>query len=49
MDKYDLCCHGCELFKIAKQQAGKEGGEKNVVGVSFLNDESGAVKVSVND
>ena len=48
MEKFDLCCHGCELFKIAKQQAEKEG-EKNVVGVSFLNDESGVVKVSVND
>ena len=36
MDKYDLCCHGCELFKIAKQQAGKEGGRKMLLELVFL-------------
>ena len=43
--KVDLC-HGCELFRIARQRAREK---KDVVGVSFLIDESGAVKVSVDD
>ena len=35
-------------LKLPNNRLGRRG-EKNVVGVSFLNDESGAVKVSVND
>ena len=37
---------GCELFRIAKQSVWEK---KDVVGVSCLKDESGAVKVSVDD
>ena len=46
MEKVDLCRDCCELFRIAKQRA-KE--KRDVVGVSCLKDESGAVKVSVDD
>ena len=31
MEKVDLCCDGCELFRIAKQRVGEK---KDVVGVS---------------
>ena len=46
MEKVDLCRDGRELFRIAKQRVGEK---KDVVGVSCLKDESGAVKVSVDD
>ena len=42
----DSCRDGCELFRIAKQRVGEK---KEVVRVSCLKDESGAVKVSVDD
>ena len=42
MEKADLCCDGCEVFRIAKQRFGEK---KDVVGVSCLNDESRVVKV----
>ena len=46
MEKVDSCRDGRELFRIAKQRAGEK---KDVVGVSCLKDESGAVNVSVDD
>ena len=46
MEKIDFCCDGCELFRIAKQRVVKK---KDVAGISCLKDESGAVKVSVDD
>ena len=46
VEKVDFCCDGCELFKIVKQRVGEK---KDVVGVSCLKDENGAVKVSVDD
>ena len=46
MDKVDSCRDGRELFRITKQRVGKK---KDVIGVSCLKDESGAVKLSVND
>ena len=46
VEKAGSCCDGCELFKIVKQRVGEK---KDVVGVSCLKDESGAVKVSVDD
>ena len=46
VEKVDLCCAGRELFRIAKQRAGEK---RDVVGVSCLKDESGMVKVSVDD
>ena len=46
VEKVDLCFAGCELFRIAKQRAGEK---RDVVGVSCLKDESGMVKVSVDD
>ena len=46
MEKIDFCCDGCELFRIAKQRVVKK---KDVVGISCLKDESGTVKVSVDD
>ena len=46
MDRVDSCRDGSELFRIAKQKIEKK---KNVVGVSCLKDESGMVKVSVDD
>ena len=45
VQKVDLCCDGCELFRIAKQKVG----EKKDVGVSCLKEESGLVKVSMDD
>ena len=45
MEKVDSRCNGCELFRIAKQRV---GGKKDVVGISCLKDEYGAVKVRVN-
>ena len=46
VEKVDLCHDGCELFRIAKQRVGEK---KDAVWVSCLKDESGAVKVSVDD
>ena len=46
MDKVDSCRDGRELFRIAKQKVGEK---KYVFGVSFLKDESRAVKVNVDD
>ena len=46
MEKIDLCCDDHELFRIAKQRVGEK---KDVVGVSCLKDESGTVKLSVDD
>ena len=46
MEKVDLCHDGCDLFRTAKQRAGEK---KAVVGVICLKDESGVVKVSVDD
>ena len=46
VEKAGSCCDGCELFKIVKQRVGEK---KDVVGVSCLKDESGVVKVSVDD
>ena len=44
--KVDSCLDGCEFFRIAKQMVQEK---KDVVGVSCLKDESGSVKVSVDD
>ena len=46
VEKVDSSRDGCELFRIAKQRAGESS---DVVGVSCLKDESGVVKVSVDD
>ena len=46
VEKVDSCCDGRELFRTAKQSVGEK---KDVVGVGCLKDESGAVKVSVDD
>ena len=46
MGKVDSCCDGRELFRVAKQRIREK---KDVVRVSCLKDESGAVKVSVDD
>ena len=46
VEKVDSSRDGLELFRIAKQRAGEKS---NVVGVSCLKDESGAVKVSMDD
>ena len=46
VEKSDSCPDGRELFRIAKQRKAEK---KDVVGVSCLNDESGVVKVSVDD
>ena len=46
VEKVDSCRDVGELFRIAKQRVGEK---KDVVGVSCLKDESGAVKVSVDD
>ena len=46
VERVDSCRDGRELFKTAKQRVGEK---KDVVGVSCLKDESGAVKVSVDD
>ena len=44
--KVDLCHDGCGLFRIDKQRVGEK---KDVIGVSYLKDESGEVKLSVDD
>ena len=44
VEKVDSSCDGHELFRIAKQKE-----KSDVVGVSCLKDQSGAVKVSVHD
>ena len=46
VEKVDLCHDSRELFRIVKQRAGEK---KDVVRVSCLKDESGAVRVSVDD
>ena len=46
MEKVDSCCDGRELFRIAKKKVGEK---KDIVGVSCLKDEIGAVKASVDD
>ena len=46
VEKVDSCRDGNELFRITKQRVGEK---KDVVGVSCLKDESGVVKVSVDD
>ena len=46
MEKVDLCCDVCKLFRIAKQRVGEK---KDVVGVNCLKDESEGVKVRVDD
>ena len=46
VEKVDSSRDGCELFRIAKQRAGEKS---DVVGVSCLKDESGVVKVSMDD
>ena len=46
VEKINSCRDSCKLFRIAKQRVGKK---KDAVGVSYLKDESGAVKVSVDD
>ena len=45
-EKVDSCRAGRELFRIAKQRVGEK---KDVLGVNFLKDESGTVKVSLDD
>ena len=46
VEKGDSCRDGRELFRIAKQRVAEK---KDVVGVGCLKNESGAVKVSVDD
>ena len=46
MEKVVSCRDGHELFRIAKQRVWENS---DVVGVSCLEDESGVVKVSVDD
>ena len=46
MEKVDSYRGGRELFRIVKQMTGEK---KDVVGISCLKDESGAVEVSVDD
>ena len=46
VEKFDSCRDGRELFRVAKQRVGEN---KDVVGVSCLKDESGVMKVSVDD
>ena len=46
VEKVDSCRDGRELFRISKQRVGKNN---DVVGVSCVKDESGAVKVKVDD
>ena len=46
MEKVDSYRDGRELFRIVKQRVWEK---KDVVGVSCLKDESGAVNVSVDD
>ena len=46
VEKVDSCLDSCQLFRIAKQTVREK---KAVAGVSCLIDESGIVKVSVDD
>ena len=46
VEKVKSCRDGCELFRIAKQRVGEK---KDAVGVSCLKDESGVVKVYVDN
>ena len=46
VEKVNLCRDGRKLLRIAKQRAWEK---RDVVGVICLKDESGAVKVSVDD
>ena len=46
VERVDSYCAGCELFRITKQRTGEK---RDVVGVSCLKDEIGAVKASVDD
>ena len=46
VEKVDLCCHGRELLRNSKQRAVEKG---DVANVSCLKDETGAVKVSLDD
>ena len=46
VEKVDSYHNGRELYRIAKQRRGEK---RDVVGVSCLENESGAVKVSVDD
>ena len=46
MEKFDSCRDGRESFRIVKKRVGKK---KDVAGVSYLKDESGALNVSVDD
>ena len=46
VEKVDSSHDSRELFRIAKQRAGEKS---DTVGVSCLKDESGAVKVSMDD
>ena len=46
VEKVDSCCDGHESFRIAKQRAGEKRCD---VDISCLKDESGVVKVSVDD
>ena len=46
VEKVDSCHDGRELFRIAKQRVEEK---KDVAGVSWLKDESGVVKISVDD
>ena len=46
VEKVDLCRGGRELFRIAKKKVWEK---KNVVGFSCNKDESGTVKLSVDD
>ena len=46
VETVDSCRDVCELFRIAKQRAGEK---RDVAWVSCLNDESGAVKASLED
>ena len=46
MEKFDSCRDGRESFRIVKKRVGKK---KDVAGVNYLKDESGALNVSVDD
>ena len=46
VEKVDSCRNGSELFRIAKQSTGEK---RNVVGISCLQDKSGAIIVRVDD
>ena len=45
-EQVNLCRVGHELFRITKQRAGEK---RDVVGVSCFKDETGAMKVSLDD